>query len=108
MAIAHYGYLVLKMPSPNNIIKICGDCSAGVFTLEKLQALAATHEVAAGQGASDWAPSSLCLRVSSSAPRMQPLDDEDVLVKVIQICRTPSSPITTAIKKALRWHHLRC
>jgi hypothetical protein len=50
MAITHYGYLVLKMPLPNDIIKICGDCTAGVFTLEKLQALTVTHEVVVGQG----------------------------------------------------------
>jgi hypothetical protein len=46
MDIAHYGYLVLKMPSPNDIIKIRGDHSTSVSTLEKLQALAVTHEVA--------------------------------------------------------------
>jgi hypothetical protein len=40
MAVAHYGYLVLKMPSPNSILKIHGDCDVGVFALEKLQALA--------------------------------------------------------------------
>jgi hypothetical protein len=40
MAVAHYGYLVLKMPVPNDVLKICGDSGAGVFTLEKLQALA--------------------------------------------------------------------
>jgi hypothetical protein len=36
MAVAHYGYLVLKMPSPNDILKICGDRDAGVSALEKL------------------------------------------------------------------------
>jgi hypothetical protein len=35
MVIVHYGYLVLKMPSPS-IIKIHGDLIAGVFALEKL------------------------------------------------------------------------
>jgi hypothetical protein len=58
MAIANYGYLVLKMSSPNIIIKIYGDRTTDIFVLEKLQALAATHEVAAGQGAPDRAPSS--------------------------------------------------
>jgi hypothetical protein len=41
------------MLSPNGIIKICGDHSTGISTLEKLQALAAAHKVAAGQGAPD-------------------------------------------------------
>jgi hypothetical protein len=53
MAVAHYGFLVLRMSSPNDIIKIRGDCFAGVSALEKLQTLAVTHEVAAGQGAPD-------------------------------------------------------
>jgi hypothetical protein len=41
MAVAHYGYLVLKMSSPNDVLKICRDHEAGVSALEKLQALAA-------------------------------------------------------------------
>jgi hypothetical protein len=36
MVVTHYGYLVLKIPSSNNIIKICGDRYATVSTLEKL------------------------------------------------------------------------
>jgi hypothetical protein len=70
MAITHYGYLVLKMPLPNDIIKICGDRTTGVFTLEKLQALTVTHEVVVGQGAPDQAPSSSRQRISSSAYRV--------------------------------------
>jgi hypothetical protein len=44
MAVAHYGYLVLKMPSPNGILKIRGDRDTGACVLEKLQVLAAAHE----------------------------------------------------------------
>jgi hypothetical protein len=50
VAVAHYGYLVLKMLSPNDVIKIRGDRSASVSALEKLQALAVAHEAAAGHG----------------------------------------------------------
>jgi hypothetical protein len=50
MAVAHHGYLVLKMLSPNDVIKIHVDRSASVSALEKLQALAAAHEAAAGHG----------------------------------------------------------
>jgi hypothetical protein len=39
MAVMHYGYLVL-MPSPNDILRICGDRNAGVSVLVKLHALA--------------------------------------------------------------------
>jgi hypothetical protein len=67
MAVTHYRHLVLKMPSSNGIIKIRGDRTVGAFTLEKLQALAAAQ------------------RVSSSAPRVQPSDNVDIPVKVIQI-----------------------
>jgi hypothetical protein len=40
MVVAHYRYLVLKMPSPNGIIKVRGECTTGTSTLKKLQALA--------------------------------------------------------------------
>jgi hypothetical protein len=40
MAVAHYEYLVLKMSSPNSVLKIRGDRDVGVSALENLQALA--------------------------------------------------------------------
>jgi hypothetical protein len=76
MAVAHYGYLVLKMPVPNGIIKIRGDCTVGVSALEKLQ-------VAAGPGDQDPAPSTSRHYISTSAPRVQPLDIEGVPVRTI-------------------------
>jgi hypothetical protein len=36
MAVSHYGYLVLKMSSPNDILKIRKDRDVGVSALEKL------------------------------------------------------------------------
>jgi hypothetical protein len=33
MAVIHYGYLVLKMPSPNGILKIRGDHDVGVSVM---------------------------------------------------------------------------
>jgi hypothetical protein len=36
MTVAHYGYLVLKISSPNDVLKIHRDCNAGVSVLEKL------------------------------------------------------------------------
>jgi hypothetical protein len=50
MAITHYGYLVLKVPALDDIIKIRRDHTTGVSALEKLQALVAAHEAAAGPG----------------------------------------------------------
>jgi hypothetical protein len=79
MAVAHYGYLLLKMPSPNGVLKIRGDCDARVCALEKLQALAAAHEAAEEPRGQDRAPLSSRQRGSASAPRVQP---EDVPVKI--------------------------
>jgi hypothetical protein len=56
MAVAHYGYLVLKVSSPNDVLKIRGDGDAGVPALEKLHALAARHEVTARPRSPDLAP----------------------------------------------------
>jgi hypothetical protein len=70
MVIAHYGYLILKMLAPNDIIKIRGDRSADVSTLEKLQALAAAEEAIVGYGESDQAPSRSRKHDSTSAPRV--------------------------------------
>jgi hypothetical protein len=36
MAVAHYRYLVLKMPSPNDVLRIQGDRDAGACALAKL------------------------------------------------------------------------
>jgi hypothetical protein len=72
MAVAHYGYLILKMSSPNDVIKTHGDRSANVFALERLQALATAHEATTNHGEQDPAASSSCQRGSTSAPRVQP------------------------------------
>jgi hypothetical protein len=70
MDVAHYGYLVMKMPLSNGIIKIRGDHTVGVSALEKLQALVAAHEGAARPGDEDTAPSSSRQRGSTSTPRV--------------------------------------
>jgi hypothetical protein len=85
MIVAHYGYLVLKMPSPNSVLKIRRDREAGVSALEKLRALALQHDAAARPGISDLAPLSSCQCGSSSAPHVQPSGKEDVPMKTIQI-----------------------
>ena len=48
MVIAHYRYLVLKMPSPAGVLTVWGDRTAIVAAIEKLHALAA--EVARTEG----------------------------------------------------------
>jgi hypothetical protein len=82
VAVAHYRYLVLKMPSPNGVLKIHGDHDAGVCALEKLQALAAACEATEEPGGQDLTPSSSRQHGSTSAPHVQP---EDVPVKTVQV-----------------------
>jgi hypothetical protein len=85
MAVAYYGYLVLKMSSPNGVLKICRNRGASVSALEKLHALAASCEFVAGSGGQDPTHSSSRQRGSTSAPHVQPLDNEGVPVKTVQI-----------------------
>jgi hypothetical protein len=59
MAVAHYGYLVLKMLAPKGFLKVHGDRDVAIFALEKLQAPAASREAAARPGGQESTPSSL-------------------------------------------------
>ena len=80
MAIAHYGYLVLKMPSPAGVLIVRGDRTAAVAAVEKLHALAA--EAACSE---EDTPSTSRARVPARAPKVQPSDPDNVLVKTVQI-----------------------
>jgi hypothetical protein len=82
MVVVHYGYLVLKMPSPNNVIKIRRDHMTCVSALEKLQTLAAVHEAATGRGDQDPTPSSSLQHGSTLAPCVQPSNNEGIHVKI--------------------------
>jgi hypothetical protein len=73
------------MQSPSGIIKIRGDREAGVFMLEKLQALTIAHEATVGPRGQDSAPPSSRQHGSSSAPRVQPSDIESISIRTIQI-----------------------
>jgi hypothetical protein len=73
MTVAHYGYLALKMLSPNSVLKIHGDRDANVSTLEKIQALAAHHEAAIGPGCLDQAPSDHATVARHQHPMCSPL-----------------------------------
>jgi hypothetical protein len=84
MAIAHYGYLVLKMPSPAGILIVRGDRTAALAAVEKLHTLAA--EIAqpddGGRGPSTRAP--------SKAPKVQPSRADGGPAKTIQVGVDPS------------------
>jgi hypothetical protein len=83
MAVAHYGYLVLKMPSPEGILTVQGDRTAVVAAVEKLHTLVAGLAQSAGAEGSDPSPSRA--RVPAKAPKVRPSDTDDVPVKIIQV-----------------------
>jgi hypothetical protein len=91
MAVAHYGYLVLKMPSPACVLTMRSDRTAAVAAVEKLHALAAGLTSAIGAEGSD--PSSSHAKAPAKAPKVRPSDTDDVPVKTIQV-RAESSQTT--------------
>jgi hypothetical protein len=99
MAVAHYGYLVLKMPSPGGVLRVRGDRDAGACALEKLQALAMAREAIAEPRDQSTAPPSSRQHVSTPKPRVQPSAEEDVPMKTIQIGADAAQ--TTRISGAL-------
>jgi hypothetical protein len=88
MAVAHYGYLVLKMPSPAGVLTVQGDRTAAVAAVEKLHALAVGLAPAAGAEGSD--PSTSCAKAPARVPKVCPSDMDDVPVKTIQVRAEPS------------------
>jgi hypothetical protein len=83
MAIAHYGYLVLKMPSLAGVLTVQSDRAAAVIAVEKLHALATGFAPAAGAQGSD--PSTSRAKALAKAPKVRPSDTDDVPVKTIQV-----------------------
>ena len=79
MAIAHYGYLVLKMPSPAGVLTVRGDRTAAVAAVEKL------HALAAEAARSEEDPSTSRAKVPARAHKVQPSDPDNVPVKTVQI-----------------------
>jgi hypothetical protein len=85
MTVAYYEYLVLKMPSPTDVLRIWGDHDTGACALEKLQALAAARKATTEPGGQDPAPPRSCQHSSASAPRVQSSGKEDVPIKTVQV-----------------------
>jgi hypothetical protein len=82
MAVAHYGYLVLKMPSSAGVLhpERPGSC---VVAVEKLHALATG--LAPAVGAEGSGPSTSRTKAPAKAPKVRPSDTDDVPVKTIQV-----------------------
>jgi hypothetical protein len=82
MAIAHYGYLVLKMLSPAGVLTVRGDRAAALAAVEKLHALA-TETARPDNGGRD--PSTSATKAPAKVPKVQPSGADDGPVKAIQV-----------------------
>jgi hypothetical protein len=82
MAIAHYGYLVLKMSSPIGVLTVRGDRAAALVAVEKLHALAAE---AARPDDGGRNPSTSGTKAPTKVPKVQPSRADDVPVKAVQL-----------------------
>jgi hypothetical protein len=92
MAIAHYGYLVLKMPSPAGVLTIQGDRATALAAIERLHALVAETARLEDGGRN---PSTSGTKAPLKAPKVQPSRMEGVPVKAIWL--TADSAQTTRI-----------
>ena len=82
MAIAYYGYLVLKMPSPTGVLTVQGDRAAALAAVEKLHALAA-ETARPDDGRRD--PSTSGTKAPLKVPKVQPSGMDGVPVKAIRL-----------------------
>jgi hypothetical protein len=92
MAIVHYGYLVLKMPSPTRVLTVRGDRAAALASVEKLYTLAAETAHPDDGGGN---PSTSGTKALPKVPKVQPSGADDVPVKAIRL--TANSTQTTRI-----------
>jgi hypothetical protein len=94
MAIAHYGYLVLKMSSPAGVLIVRGDRSAALAAIEKLHALAA-EAAHLDDGGRD--PSTSYTKTPAKVPKGQPAGADGIPVKTIRLRRIPPRPLASRV-----------
>jgi hypothetical protein len=82
MAIAHYGYLVLKIPSLARVLTVRGDHATALAGVEKLHALA-VETARPDDGGRD--PSTSCTKAPTKVPKVQPSGADDSPIKTIQV-----------------------
>jgi hypothetical protein len=82
MAIAHYGYLVLKMSSPAGVLTVRGDRAAALAVVEKLHVLAA-ETAHPDDGGRD--PSTSGTKAPGKVPKVQPSGVDGGPVKTIRL-----------------------
>ena len=83
MAIAHYGYLILKMPSPAEVLTMQGNRAAALAAVEKLHALAA-ETARLDDGGRD--PSTSGTKAPTKVPKVRPSGADDAPVKAVRLC----------------------
>jgi hypothetical protein len=94
MAIAHYGYLVLKMPSPAGVLTVQGDHAAVLAAVEKLHALAAK---AARPDDGGKKSSTSGTKAPTKVPKVRPPGADDVPVKAVQLNAVPPRPLALRV-----------
>jgi hypothetical protein len=82
MAIANYGYLVLKMSSPARVLTVRGDRAAALAAVEKLHALAVE---AARPDDGGRNPSTFGTKAPTKVPKVRPSRADDVPIKAVQL-----------------------
>jgi ribonuclease HI len=82
MAIAHYGYLVLKMLSPAGVLTVRGDRATALAAVEKLHALA-TETARPDDGGRN--PSTSGTKVPTKVPKVRPPRADDIPVKAVRL-----------------------
>jgi hypothetical protein len=82
MAITHYGYLVLKMPSLAGVLTMWGDHAAALAAVEKLHALGAETARPNDRGRD---PSTSGTKAPTKVPMVQPSRADGGPIKAIQV-----------------------
>jgi hypothetical protein len=82
MAIAHYGYLVLKMSSRGGVLTMWGDRPTALADVEKLHALVA-EAAHPDDGGRD--PSTSYTKTPAKVPKVQPSGADSVPIKTIRL-----------------------
>ena len=87
MAVAHYGYLVMKMPTPAGVLTVRGDRSAAVAAVEKLHAL--SMDAMHSEGSDPSTSGTGVPKQAPKVPKVRLSDSGDVPVKTIQVGMEP-------------------
>jgi hypothetical protein len=94
MAIAHYGYLVLKMPSPAGVLTVRGDRAAALAAVEKLHALSAETARPDDGGRN---PSTSGTKAPTKVPKVRPSGADNIPVKAIRLCADSPRPLALRV-----------